>query len=148
MIGWENSYKKIVEKHKKMRIQFKPRLLSMPIKKTQKKTRFDWLKFSSFCFYAKNWGVSKIKSENQDQDSILALKVPDKNCSRWHFNILLLPIEEDKAWFFMWILCLAEDSLETSSLIFSEKQWKNIYECHLLQLWLALWGLDHETNYQ
>ena len=24
----------------------------------------------------------------------------------------------------MWILCLAEDSLETSSLIFSEKQWK------------------------
>ena len=28
----------------------------------------------------------------------------------------------------MWILCLAEDSLETSSFIFSEKQWKNIYE--------------------
>ena len=25
--------------------------------------------------------------------------------------------------FLMWILCLAEDSLETSSLIFSEKQW-------------------------
>ena len=24
----------------------------------------------------------------------------------------------------MWILCLAEDSPETSSLIFSEKQWK------------------------
>ena len=24
----------------------------------------------------------------------------------------------------MWILCLAEDSLETSSLIFFEKQWK------------------------
>ena len=41
----------------------------------------------------------------------------------------------------MWILCLAEDSLETSSLIFSEKQWKNIYECHVLQLWLAFWGL-------
>ena len=38
----------------------------------------------------------------------------------------------------MWILCLAEDSLETSSLIFSEKQWKNIYECCLLQLGLAL----------
>ena len=30
----------------------------------------------------------------------------------------------------MWILCLAEDSLETSSLIFSEKQWNNI-------LWLS-----------
>ena len=32
----------------------------------------------------------------------------------------------------MWILSLAEDSLETSSLIFSEKQWKNIYEWHML----------------
>ena len=40
--------------------------------------------------------------------------------------------------FFMWILCLAEDSPEQSSLIFSEKQWKNIYECRLLQSWLAL----------
>ena len=39
---------------------------------------------------------------------------------------------------FQWILCLAEDSLETSSLIFSEKQWKNIYECRLLQSCLAL----------
>ena len=38
------------------------------------------------------------------------------------YTILLLSIEENKAWFFMWILCLAEDSLETSSLIFSEKQ--------------------------
>ena len=27
----------------------------------------------------------------------------------------------------MWILWLAEDSLETSSLIFPEKQWKNIF---------------------
>ena len=30
----------------------------------------------------------------------------------------------------MWILCLAEDSLETSSLIFSVKQWKKY-------LWLS-----------
>ena len=37
----------------------------------------------------------------------------------------------------MWILCLAEDSGEISSLIFSEEQWRNIYECRLLQLWLA-----------
>ena len=28
------------------------------------------------------------------------------------------------AWCFMWILCLAEDSHEISSLIFSEEQWK------------------------
>ena len=56
----------------------------------------------------------------------LTLKASNKNCSRRHFNFLLLSFEENKAWFFMWILCLAEDSLETSSLIFSEKQWKNI----------------------
>ena len=35
---------------------------------------------------------------------------------------LILLFLENKAWFFMWILCQAEDSLETSSLIFSEKQ--------------------------
>ena len=35
---------------------------------------------------------------------------------------LLLSFEENKAWFFMWILCL--DSLETSSFIFTQKQWK------------------------
>ena len=44
----------------------------------------------------------------------------------------ILSFEENKAWCFKWILCLAENSLETSSLIFSEKQWKNIYECRLL----------------
>ena len=69
---------------------------------------------------------------------LLTLKAPNKNCSRRHFNFLLLSFEENKAWFFMWILCLAEDSLETSSLILSEKQWKNIYECHLLLLIGAL----------
>ena len=61
------------------------------------------------------------------------------------FNFSLLSFEENKAWFFMWILCLAEDSLETSSLIFSEKQWKNINVCRLLQSWLALLGLDNTT---
>ena len=60
----------------------------------------------------------------------LTLKVPNKNCSRQHFTFLLLSFEQNKAWFFMWILCLAEDSLETSSLIFSEKQWKKY-------LWLS-----------
>ena len=47
----------------------------------------------------------------------------------------------------MWILCLAEDSLETSSLIFSEKQWKNISDCRLLQLWLAPRGLTCMNSY-
>ena len=30
----------------------------------------------------------------------LTLKAPDKNCSRQHFNFLLLSLEENKAWFF------------------------------------------------
>ena len=59
----------------------------------------------------------------------LTLKAPNKNCNRRHFNFLFLSFEENKAWFFMWILCLAEYSFESSSLIFSEKQWKNIYCC-------------------
>ena len=37
---------------------------------------------------------------------------------------LLLFLEENKAWSFMWILCLAEDSHKISSLIFSEKKKK------------------------
>ena len=45
----------------------------------------------------------------------------------------------------MWIFCLSEDSLETSQVIFSEKQWKNVYECRLLQSWLALQGFKLET---
>ena len=67
----------------------------------------------------------------------LTLKAPNKNCSRWHFNFLLLSFEENKPWCFKWIFCLAEDSLETSSLISSEKQWKNIYKCRLLQSWFG-----------
>ena len=77
-------------------------------------------------------------------------KKEKKNCSRQHFNFSLLSFEENKAWFFMWILCLAEDSVETSSLI-SLKNRKNIYECvwmtkiqmrpFLLQSRLALYVL-------
>ena len=52
-----------------------------------------------------------------------------KNCSRQHFNFLILSFKETKAWFFMWILRLAEDLLETASLIFSVKQWKNVVYC-------------------
>ena len=49
--------------------------------------------------------------------SILTLKTAKKNCSRRHFNFQLLSFEENKVYFYV----LAEDSLETSSLIFSEK---------------------------
>ena len=53
---------------------------------------------------------------------------------------LLLSFEENKAWCFMWILCQEEDLHEISSItsILSEKQWKNIQDCRLLQSWLAL----------
>ena len=37
-------------------------------------------------------------------------------------NFSLLSSEENKAWYFMLILCLAEDSHKISSIIFSEKQ--------------------------
>ena len=80
----------------------------------------------------KNMEVGKSVSEH---GCLLGL---NKNCSRWHFNILVLSFEENKAWFFMWILCLAKDSHELSSHIFSGRQGKNIYECCLLQSWLAL----------
>ena len=56
--------------------------------------------------------------------SYLTLKAPNKNCSRQHFIFVLLSFEENKAWFYMWILCLAEDLHETSSLIFSKKKTK------------------------
>ena len=36
-------------------------------------------------------------------------------------NILSLFFRENKTWYFMWILCWAEDSHETSSLIFFER---------------------------
>ena len=49
---------------------------------------------------------------------MLTLKAPNKNCSRRHLIFLLLSFDENKACF----SCLAEDSLETSSLIFFEKQ--------------------------
>ena len=68
----------------------------------------------------------------------LTLNAPTKIAADDILIFYLYFFEENKAWFFMWILCLAEDSLERSSLIFSEKQWKNIYDCRLLQSWLAL----------
>ena len=61
--------------------------------------------------------------------SKLTLKAPNKNCSRWHFIFLLLSCEENKAWFFMWILCLAVDSLKHQvlfSLKNTEKTFMNV----------------------
>ena len=68
----------------------------------------------------------------------LSLKKPIKIKADDTFILLLLSFKENKAWCSMWILCLvAEDLHDISSLIFSEKQWKCIYECRLLQSWLV-----------
>ena len=53
---------------------------------------------------------------------ILTLKVPNKNCSRRHFNFLLLSFIVNIGLIFHVNPLLAEDSLETSRLICSEKQ--------------------------
>ena len=62
----------------------------------------------------------------------LTLKAPSKIAADDTFTILFLSFEENKAWCFMWILCQAEDSHKISSIILSEKQWKNIQDCRLL----------------
>ena len=36
--------------------------------------------------------------------------------------IYLFSFKENKVWYFMWIICLADDSHEMNSLIFSEKK--------------------------
>ena len=40
---------------------------------------------------------------------------------------------ENKTWSFKWILCLAEDSYEKSSLIFFKRQKSKKFKCNLLQ---------------
>ena len=47
----------------------------------------------------------------------LFLKAPNKNCNRWHFHVLLLSFEENKAWFFRWILCLADLWLSSATVV-------------------------------
>ena len=40
------------------------------------------------------------------------------------FIILLLFFKENKAWYVMWIICLADHLLKTSSIIFSEQEFR------------------------
>ena len=68
------------------------------------------------------------------KENIYPLKCQVKLQQTTFLLFLLLSFEENKAWCFMWILCQAEDSHEISNIIFSEKQWKSIYKCRLLQL--------------
>ena len=57
--------------------------------------------------------------------------VPQPETKYYHTN---RAPDKREAWFFMRILCPAEDSLQISSLIFSGKQWKNIYECRAVMI--------------
>ena len=74
-----------------------------------------------------------------------------ENCSKWHFHFFLSFYKQNKAWYFMWILYLAEHSHEISSLIFSEKQWKKnsimstaaVVTCALRVKWY--WSSDYVT---
>ena len=60
----------------------------------------------------------------------LNLKAPNKNCSRRHFNLFYLYLlKKIRLDFFMCILCIAEDSHEISSLIFSEEIFINVVCC-------------------
>ena len=45
--------------------------------------------------------ISTTTDTNNDKDRYLTLKAPNKNCSRRHFNFLLLSFKENKAWFFL-----------------------------------------------
>ena len=65
---------------------------------------------------------------------------------------LLLPFEENKAWYLSWILCLAEDSHEIHQVLFSlennEKTWNNekIFKtilCCSSGWWTGLWSISN-----
>ena len=83
------------------------------------------------------WTVRTIELPMASALSLAAASVLAKLQQTTLLFFLLLSFKENKAWCFMWILCLAEDSHEISILIFSEKCWKNIQDCHLLSSWLA-----------
>ena len=77
--------------------------------------------------------INNLIDEGNKARYVLTLKAPNKNYSRRHFNFLLLSFKENKTWCFMWILCLAEDSLETSSLIIppAYEVCRGVYSFHL-----------------
>ena len=52
-----------------------------------------------------------------DETLMLAFKAPRQNCSRRH-SICFIIFIENMALYFMWIVCLADDSHEISSLVF------------------------------
>ena len=60
------------------------------------------------------------------------LKATNRNCSWRHFNFLHLSFEENKAWFFMWILCKQRIHLKHQvlfSLKNNEKIFMNVVCC-------------------
>ena len=63
------------------------------------------------------WNPSRITGKLGRQN-LLTLQEPSKIAADNTYFFLLLSLEENNAWCFMWILCMAEDSHEISSIIF------------------------------
>ena len=78
----------------------------------------------------------------------LTLKAPNRNCSRRQF-IFFFYFYLSKKIRFDFSCYVAEVSLETSSLIFSEKEWKTIYECrHSLKVLFTKFNVTCTLNEQ
>ena len=78
---------------------------------------------------------------------MLILKAPSKIAADDILLVFKLFSRENNAWHFKWIVCFADDSLEMSSIIYSENEYIYISKCHLLQLWLALFGVTSSTSW-
>ena len=92
-----------------------------------------WRNFASLA-------IQKMPSEDSDQTAGMHfwryIADPDltlKRLSKILANILIflnIIFRENKVWQFMWIICLADDSHEISSLIFSKKNYQIIICCN------------------
>ena len=79
-------------------------------------------------------------------DRSLTFNAPSKICSRWQLFLFLLFFKENKSWYFMWIVCQADDSHEISRLVFCEKLKKKIFHnvvCCSCD-WLVFWENYHQ----
>ena len=68
----------------------------------------------------------------------LTLKAPSKICSRGHSNFFFFIFQRKQVLIFHVNRLLGKQTIHMKCWLFSEKKKKN---CHLLQLWLALYGL-------
>ena len=64
----------------------------------QKKNCDNYISFSAvLVIIADKLKEQVVKISKNDLTGNLTLQAPNKNCSRWHFNFLLLSLEENKA---------------------------------------------------